>query len=89
MPAWLVTSARLTWWLAAQAKDILGTSTKRDTANEALRRVVQDRALDELIADMTEQYADMSGAEIDAERVRAWHGEDADVAAIRAAKDAV
>jgi Arc/MetJ family transcription regulator len=55
--------------LLAQAADVLGTKTKKDTVNEALRRVVQDairrRHVDELAGGALPDLADpqvMAGA---------------------------
>jgi Arc/MetJ family transcription regulator len=48
--------------LLAQAAELLGTRTKKDTVNEALRRVVQDeirrRHVDELAAGALPDLAD-------------------------------
>jgi Arc/MetJ family transcription regulator len=55
--------------LLAEAADVLGTKTKKDTVNEALRRVVQDairrRHVDELASGALPDLADpqvMAGA---------------------------
>jgi Arc/MetJ family transcription regulator len=55
--------------LLAQAADVLGTKTKKDTVNEALRRVVQEatrrRHIDELANGALPDLADpriMAGA---------------------------
>jgi Arc/MetJ family transcription regulator len=63
--------------LLAQAMDVLGTSTKRDTIHTALRHVVADQAIDDLAEMVGEQFEGWTDAEIDAERTRAWHGEGA------------
>jgi Arc/MetJ family transcription regulator len=55
--------------LLAQAADVLGTKTKKDTVNEALRRVVEDavrrRHVDEIAGGALPDLADpqiMAGA---------------------------
>jgi Arc/MetJ family transcription regulator len=56
--------------LLSQTQDILGTATKKDTVNEAMRRVVRDAAVREFMAMAREGvFQDLANAEVMAE---AW-----------------
>lgn len=63
--------------LITQAMQVLGTTTQRDTVDAALRRVVQDTAIDELAGMIGAQFDGWTDAERDAARRLAWRGESA------------